>query len=77
MGALEQRWLLPDAARYDVDEHYDKVRRRGDVPLLTPILRAIDGAPLENNRQRAIRDPAAVLSTPTVVLDPVRDLPVP
>lgn len=77
IGALEQRWLLPDAARYDVDEHYDKVRRKGDVPLLTPILRAIDGAQLEHNRQRPIRDPAAVLTTPTVVLDPVRDLPVP
>lgn len=77
IGALEQRWLLPDAARYDVDEHYDKVRRKGDVPLLTPILRTIDGAQLEHNRQRPIRDPAAALTTPTVVLDPVRDLPVP
>ncbi|NML95684.1 TolC family outer membrane protein [Novosphingobium sp. TW-4] len=77
MGALEQSWLLPQAKRYDEEQHYNKVRKRGDIPFLTPVVRALDGAPLGGHRDRALRDPAAPLVTPEVALDPVKELPVP
>lgn len=77
MGALEQSWLLPEAPRYNTEEHYDRVRHHGDVPLLTPLIRVIDGAPLDSKKNRPIRDPAAVLTAPAVKLDPIREIPVP
>ncbi|MCW1381308.1 TolC family outer membrane protein [Novosphingobium sp. KCTC 2891] len=77
MGALEQSWLLPDAPRYNVESHYNDVRHNGDVPLLTPLIRAIDGAPLGSKGDRPLRDPAAPLTTPAVKIDPVREIPVP
>lgn len=69
MGALEQRWLLPDDARYDAAEHYDRVRHRGDVPLITPLLRALDGAPVRSREDRAVRDPGAKVETPAARLE--------
>ena len=68
-GALEQSWLLPDDDSYDPLRHFRKVRHRGDIPLLTPILRVIDGMPLmEPGGRRAIRDPAGERTTPAVKL---------
>ncbi len=68
-GALEQAWLLPDDDRYDPLRHFRKVRHRGDVPLLTPFLRVLDGLPItEGSRPRAIRDPGGVRTTPPVKL---------
>lgn len=77
MGALEQSWLLPDEARYDPATHFDKVKHRGDVPLLTPLLRGIDSLPLGSGAARPLRDPAAPHTADPVVLDPVKELPVP
>lgn len=77
MGALEQTWLLPGEPRYDPDDHFDKVKHRGDVPLLTPLLRGIDGLPLGSASARALRDPAAPRTAAPVELDAVKELPVP
>lgn len=77
MGALEQNWLLPDEARYDPATHFDKVHHKGDVPLLTPAVRALDALPLGNNATRPARDPSAGRTAAPVALDPVRELPVP
>ena len=77
MGALEQSWLLPDDSRYDPTAHFDKVRHRGDVPLLTPLLRGVDALPLGSGSTRALRDPAAPRTAAPVALDPVKELPVP
>jgi outer membrane protein len=76
-GALEQSWLLPDDDRYDPLRHFRKVRHRGDIPLLTPLLRVLDGMPVpESGSPRAIRDPAAERTTPPVKLLEIKPEPV-
>jgi outer membrane protein len=71
-GALEQSWLMPDDDRYDPLRHFRKVRHRGDIPLLTPVLRVLDGQPLrDSNTPRAIRDPGGARTTPPVKLLPI------
>ncbi len=76
-GALEQSWLLPDDDRYDPLRHFRRVRHRGDIPLLTPLLRVLDGMPVpESGSPRAIRDPAAERTTPPVKLLEVKPEPV-
>ena len=68
-GALEQSWLLPDDDRYDPLKHFRKVRRHGDIPLLTPLMRVLDGMPLtQTSGTRAVRDPGAVRTTAPVKL---------
>jgi len=68
-GALEQSWLLPDDDRYDPLRHFRKVRHRGDIPLLTPLMRVLDGMPLmQAGGARAVRDPGSERTTPPVSL---------
>lgn len=77
-GALEQSWLMPDAARYDVERHFRKVRRNGDVPVITPILRAIDGtAAVGGTASRPVRDPAGALTAAPIVIQPADKLVAP
>ena len=71
MGALEQSYLFPDAPRYDVEAHFEKVKENGDIPLLTPLLRVIDGVAQGSTKDRALRDPSAKVTVPGV------DLPIP
>jgi outer membrane protein len=71
MGALEQSYLFPDAPRYDAEAHFEKVKNNGDIPLVTPLLRMIDGTVLGGRKDRALRDPSAKVTAPGV------DLPVP
>lgn len=74
-GALEQTWLMPDAARYNAERHFDKVRHRGDIPIMTPILRAIDGeVTTEGTRPRAVRDPAGGRTAAPIVIQPADTL---
>lgn len=68
MGALEQKWLLPDVPRYEPQVHFDRVRHQGDVPLVTPLLRAIDGFSVDSADKRALRDPATETKVPAVEL---------
>lgn len=69
MGTLEQAYLLPDDPRYDDDAHYQRVRRRSDVPLLTPLIRAIDGIQGGGgSAPRPLRDPAASTVAPGFTL---------
>ncbi len=77
-GALEQRWLMPDAARYNVERHFRKVRHNGDVPVITPILRAIDGAAaVGSTASRPVRDPAGALTAAPIVIQPADKLVAP
>ena len=77
-GALEQSWLMPDAARYDEDRHLRKVRRHGDVPVFTPILRAIENtAAFGSTADRAVRDPTGARMAPPVVIVPADKLVTP
>lgn len=63
MGKLEATYLLPDEPLYDPDKHYADARDNGDVPLLTPLIRALDGiGHSANPADRPIRDLAGSLT---------------
>jgi outer membrane protein len=61
MGALDFTDLLPDAGQYDATTHFDRVDGHADVPLLTPLVRAIDSLFSGPKLARPVRDPAADL----------------
>jgi outer membrane protein len=69
IGALEPGAMLPGERLYDDTRHLDKVRHQDDLPLITPLLRALDGVTMPHNRPRDSRDPAEAVTTPAVVLD--------
>lgn len=73
MGSLEYAWLMPDEAQYDASGHFENVRRKGDIPLLTSGLRAIDQSVKGNVTERPLRDPGAKLATPGFTLDEAAD----
>jgi len=68
IGALEPGAVLPGERLYDDTRHLDKVRHQDDLPLITPLLRALDGVTMPHNRPRDIRDPADAVTTPAAVL---------
>jgi outer membrane protein len=77
-GALEQAWLMPDAARYDAERHLRKVRHNGDVPLATPILRAVENAgAIGSTATLPVRDPAGSRTAAPVVIVPADKLVAP
>lgn len=63
MGSLDYAWLMPDEARYDADGHLQDVRHKGDVPLLTPLFRALDSVVAGGGKPRPLRDPSAKATT--------------
>jgi outer membrane protein len=70
MGALDGRELLPGETLYDPGTHYARARDDGDIPLLTPMIRALDGVGSRSElADRPIRDPAALTTTPGLVVD--------
>jgi outer membrane protein len=73
MGSLEAGYLLPDEPLYDPEAHYADARNDGDVPLITPVVRALDGiGHASDPAERPIRDPAGRLTTPAVTVAPAR-----
>lgn len=61
MGQLEAPLLLPGLRGYDADAHFQRVRGKGDVPLLTPLLAGLDGTlNRDTARDRPSRDAAAL-----------------
>lgn len=74
LGSLGHDNLLPDAAQYDAEKHFERVNNKGDVPLFTPLMRTIDSALSGSSRNRPLRDPAASLGVAGVAL-PVPDAP--
>lgn len=68
IGALEQGYLFPDTESYDPDDHLDRVKRDGEIPVIVPALRAVDSIFTGGSRDRALRDPAAPLATTGVPL---------
>lgn len=74
-GALEQAWLMPDEARYNADRHLRDVKRNGDIPVFTPILRAVDtAAAIGGMATRAVRDPAGDRVAAPIVIQPAETL---
>lgn len=59
-GLMEAPLLLPDFVGYDAEAHTRRVRDNGDIPLLTPLLQAVDGVTNGNlRRDRPSRDDGA------------------
>ena len=60
-GMLEAPMIVPGFVGYDADDHFERVRRQGDIPLLTSLLSAIDNAPQGGDLRpdRPARDAAA------------------
>jgi outer membrane protein len=74
-GALEQVWLMPDEQRYSAERHYNKVRHRGDIPLIGPLLNGVDSiVATEGTRARAVRDPAGARTAQPIVIQPAETL---
>ncbi|WP_288409993.1 TolC family protein [uncultured Sphingomonas sp.] len=83
MGNLEAPKLVPGIAAYDPTANFQRVRRKGDVPLLTPLVSGIDqaiGGALRDDRpsgeDRPIRDPSAGLRNESAVI-PIPPSPAP
>lgn len=73
MGRLEAPLLVPEIRAYDPTEHFNRVRSKGDIPLLTPVLSSLDGLMMrENQTDRPIRDPAGQLEIepPALIAEP-------
>lgn len=71
IGTLEQVWLMPNEARYNPDDHLDRVRRKGDIPIITPILRGVDtAAAIGGTQDRPVRDPNAMRTATPIVIQP-------
>ncbi|MET0192899.1 MAG: TolC family protein, partial [Hyphomicrobiaceae bacterium] len=62
MGSLDLEFLLPEAAGYRPQEHLRTVEGSADLPLVTPVVRALDSLLTPPRRDRAVRDPAAPLA---------------
>ncbi|PAX07772.1 TolC family protein [Sphingomonas lenta] len=76
MGRLEGPLLVPDIRAYDPTENFERVRGKGDIPLITPALSSLEGLVVRDNRSdRPIRDPAGRLETEPPVLKAEPALP--
>jgi TolC family type I secretion outer membrane protein len=74
MGNLEAPKLVPGIATYNPAANFERVRHKGDVPLLTPLVSGIDqaiGAAVRDDQpireDRVLRDPAGTLRTESAV----------
>lgn len=67
MGALDPGSLLPNDVQYDPQMHFEKVENKGNLPLITPLIRALDGFSNPAG-QRALRDPGTQVKSPAVQL---------
>lgn len=67
-GLLATLGLLSDGDPAQTDAHFDRVKRRGDIPLLTPALSELDAITVRNtSRNRATRDDALNIRHDSVV----------
>ncbi|MFM5932401.1 MAG: TolC family protein [Novosphingobium sp.] len=70
IGALEYTWLIPEAPGFDAGADYRKATGSVGVPLIGPVLRAIDRVPAGSTRDRPIRDGAALVAAPPAAIAP-------
>lgn len=87
-GALEQTWLMPDAARHDADPSRRKAGHKGEIPVVEQSLRVLDTAAgfvrgldgiaaVGSTATRPVRDPAGARTAPPIVIQPADKLVVP
>ena len=59
-GLLEGPDLLPSIEAYDPENHFERVKNNGDIPLFTPLMSAVDGLTVGHLRKdRKSRDEGA------------------
>lgn len=68
IGALEPGWVLPGEARYDAETRSARAARRGNTPVITTVVRAIDGLDRARPADRPIRDAGGRIETGPVKL---------
>ncbi|WP_226017799.1 TolC family protein [Novosphingobium sp. FKTRR1] len=59
MGALEPGWVLPGEARYDAEGRSARAAGKGNTPVVTTVIRAIDGLDRAVPANRVARDPGS------------------
>lgn len=64
VGRLHYEALLPDQPHFDSNEHFEKVRDHGDIPILTTFTSALDSIGQDWGKDRPLRDPAATVDYP-------------
>lgn len=69
LGVLKFERLLPEDDSYDPEQHLDKVKSRNDLPIVTPLLRALDGIAASHSEPPS-RDPAAKAGIKQVLMGP-------
>lgn len=69
LGVLKFERLLPEDDSYDAEQHLNKVKNRNDVPLVSPLLRAIDGVTV-SRAERQSRDAGAKAGVKPVLIGP-------
>lgn len=70
IGALGQGDLMPGTRAYDPGAHLMKTYWQADFPLLTPLIRTLDGVTRGKHRLRPVRDPAAPVAVSGAILTP-------
>lgn len=65
-GLLDWGVFAPGLMRADIDKRVARARNDGDVPLLTPLVQAIDRLPLRSKADRPSRDSSGHDSAPTM-----------
>lgn len=87
-GALEQAWLMPDAARSAGGLREPKVGHKGEIPVVEQTLRGLDAAAgimrgidniaaVGSTATRPVRDPAATRTAAPIVIQPADKLVAP
>lgn len=62
LGDLDAEAIAPGLSAYDPAEHFDKVRGRADLPIVTGILSGLDGVTAPNvTKDRPVTDPGATV----------------
>lgn len=73
LGLLEARYVAPKVPLYDAQAHYDRVARRGNLPILTQVLSQVDGTFIPGGRRpRPVRDEGARQALETSVPEPAQ-----
>lgn len=72
LGVLKFERLLPEEESYDPEQHLERVKARNDVPIVSQLLRTVDGVTASRS-DRQSRDPAAEAGIEPVLMGPPSD----
>lgn len=72
LGVLKFERLLPEEESYDPEQHLERVKARNDVPIVSQLLRTVDGVTASRS-DRQSRDLAAEAGIEPVLMGPPSD----